>query len=60
MNLELTLYEVSTGDSLTKDGYELLHDMGYVESKTEAPDGRYFAKLTPKGDKLIRDKLSDK
>lgn len=52
--LELKLYEIATGDSITKEGYDLLRSKGYVENPTKAPDGKLFAKLTPKGDKLVR------
>ncbi|MDK9793700.1 hypothetical protein [Vibrio sp. D431a] len=51
VSLELELYEIATGDSVTKERYNELASLGLLERTHETP------KLTPKADKLIRQKL---
>lgn len=50
-NTELELYEIATGDSVTEKRYRELSEQGFLESGYKLP------KLTPKADKLIREKL---
>ncbi|MDS1821189.1 hypothetical protein QX249_10995 [Vibrio parahaemolyticus] len=53
-NKALTLYELATGDSVSSVIATMLKEQGLIESIESDKNGRYKAKLTPKGDKVIR------
>ena len=55
-NKALTLYELTTGDSVSSVIAAILKEQGLIESIESDKNGRYKAKLSPppKGDKVIR------
>jgi len=56
-NVELALFELSTGDTVSTDDMRYLKSQGLIESEKKIINAQYKAKLTPKGDKLVRAKL---
>ncbi|WP_210498714.1 hypothetical protein [Vibrio crassostreae] len=56
-NLEATLFDIATGDAVNVRVANELKDAGYIESLDIKSGWEVFAKLTPKGDKVVRQKL---